>query len=393
MASLPGYSEIGEDESAGNSASSSSMLPVVKTSAQSGSLYRKVACATLAVTGLATVALAVSSHFRLFTSSAHGDLRGSAGNSRAGHDRGTVSMVDDSIETLTPPKAPLKEFYMYRVQSVEDYEPENQDMANVGGALWYLHNEIIWHHWIRAGTYSSTPKTRIERFHVKTRATDKLFERDMNFGVVNAYDLGKCTGPFGCENLEYYGPVVGCETWDKQQEQNNFPHTQWIGENVYPGARWYSLPGHCSSRQFWDQTEDCIKDEPGGSCPPGVLPTGQFDCTYSYEKAGQINISDLEGIDSFDEFIESGGEEYSRRSDKGTKMHFWDGRDNTTLCQRRIDAVLQLFKKQYPLMPDLPDPECDFDIHKFYPQFPLGVFDEPSTTTTTTTEEDKKKKD
>jgi len=288
------------------------------------------------------------------------------------------------IETLTISKAPLHEFYMYRVQSAEDYQPENQDMANIGGALWYLHNEIIWHHWIRAGTYSSQPKTRIERFHVKTRATDKLFERGMNFGVVNAYDLGKCTGPFGCENLQFYGPVVGCETWNPNHSYNNFPHTQWIGHNIYPGAMWYSLPGHCSSRKFWDQTEDCIKDEPGGSCPPGVEPTGQFDCTYSYVKAGEINISDLEGIESFDSFIESGGEEYSRRSDKGIKMTFWNGVDNTTLCQRRIDKVLALFRTKYPLMPELSDPQCDFYRDKFYPQYPLGSFEIPATTPTTT---------
>lgn len=30
----------------------------------------------------------------------------------------------------------------------------------------------------------------------------------MAFGIVNTYDIGKCTGPFKCENLQHYGPTV-----------------------------------------------------------------------------------------------------------------------------------------------------------------------------------------
>jgi len=122
--------------------------------------------------------------------------------------------------------AKIKSFYMYRVQNDEDYSPENQNMANVGGALWYLHNEIVWHHFLRAGTFASTPKTRIERYLVFTRATPQLYAKGMNFGVVNTYDLGQCTGPFKCENLQEYGPVVGCESWKKRPDGkmgSNFP--------------------------------------------------------------------------------------------------------------------------------------------------------------------------
>ncbi|OLP73279.1 hypothetical protein AK812_SmicGene47542, partial [Symbiodinium microadriaticum] len=44
--------------------------------------------------------------------------------------------------------------------------------------------------------------------------------------VVNTYDLGKCTGPFDC-------PGPRWETWDPDQD-NNFPHGQWVGKNLYP---------------------------------------------------------------------------------------------------------------------------------------------------------------
>jgi len=273
----------------------------------------------------------------------------------------------------------VKHFYMYRVQNDEDYSPENQNMANVGGALWYLHNEIIWHHWNRGGTYASTPKTRVERFLVATRAPDKLLAKGMNFGVVNTYDLGQCTGPFACENLQEYGPAVGCESWTKKTDSkqgNNFPHSQWKGLNKYPNAMWYSLPGRCSSKKFWNQTGDCEKHDPSGECPPGVIPSGERTCTYSYQKVGEILINELEGIDSFSEFVKEGGREYDRMVDGGKNMDFWNKIGDPNACQQRIDKVIMLFLKKYPDQPVLHDPICDFDVDKFYPHFPNGTFDD-----------------
>jgi len=269
--------------------------------------------------------------------------------------------------------APVLHYYMYRVQNDEDYSPENQNMANIPGALWYLHNEIVWHHWLRAGTFASTPKSRIERFLVFSRATQSLYKKGMNFGVVNTYDLGKCTGPFGCENLQHYGPVVGCETWDPDQD-NNFPHGQWVGKNLYPNASWYSLPGKCSSKKFWDQQGECTQTEPGGACPLGIVPTGSHSCTYTYQKVGELRISEIENISSFEHLIEGGGREYDRATDKGVHVHFWDGIDDVDKCQRRIDAVNLLFQRKYPEQPILTDPACDFSLRKFYPYWPIGSF-------------------
>lgn len=288
--------------------------------------------------------------------------------------------VDDTLEPAeerdgTPPY--VNHFYMYRVQNDEDYSPENQNMASIGGALWYLHNEIVIHHWNRGGTYASTPKTRIERFEVKTRATPKLYKRGMNFGVVNTYDLGKCTGPFKCENVQEYGPVVGCEQWQQGKNlkyNNTFPHQQWVGKNLYPNAIWYSLPGACSSHKFWNQVGHCGQREPSGACPPGVTPTGEKDCTYSYKKIGEIRISDLEGIKSFNDLVVNGGREYDPETDAGVNMHFWDDVRSVRACQERIDRVIRLFQDKYPEQRTLEDPICDFDVNKFYPNFPLGDF-------------------
>eukprot|EP00931_Biecheleriopsis_adriatica_P105815 TRINITY_DN80337_c0_g1_i1.p1 TRINITY_DN80337_c0_g1~~TRINITY_DN80337_c0_g1_i1.p1 ORF type:complete len:392 (+),score=82.14 TRINITY_DN80337_c0_g1_i1:122-1177(+) len=323
----------------------------------------------------------------LLSSASGRSVRAEAGNavSFAEFDHyGADNLDQDTEDSAALSQAPLMEFYMYRVQSAQDYSPENQNMANIGGVLWYMHSEIVWHHWIRAGSFSSTPKTRIERFLVKTRATPTLYRRGMNFGVVNTFDLGQCSGPFKCENLEEYGPTVGCESWtqpewfvegDKTTLGNNFPHNQWVGKNLYPGALWYSLPGDCMSRKFWDKDDTCNADEPGGACPEGVEPTGATDCTYSYRKVGEISIDDLEGISSFKDFIGKGGEEYVRRTDKGVQMDYWDHISSPDKCQERIDRVKAVFAEQYPEQHDLPDPICDFDVKLFYPNFPNGTFD------------------
>lgn len=278
--------------------------------------------------------------------------------------------------------APIMHYYMYRVQNDEDYSPENQNMANIPGALWYLHNEIVWHPWLRAGTYAATPKTRIERFLVSSRASQELYDKGMNFGVVNTYDLGKCSGPYKCENLEEYGPVVGCESWNPKAE-NNFPHGQWTGTNVYPNAVWYSLPGKCSSKKFWKQSGDCAKNEPSGACPLGVVPTGEWTCTYTYQKVGELRISDIENITSLEDLVEGGGREYSRKNDKGKKLHFWDSIHDPKACQKRVEKVKKMFAEKYPDQPVLDDPACDFNVGKFYPYFPAGTFDGPHETNAT----------
>jgi len=255
---------------------------------------------------------------------------------------------------------------MYRVQSDENYDPENQNVGNLAGMLWYLHNEIVWHKNLqRSGTYFSTPKTRIERFRVKTRATQPLINAGMNFGVVNEFDLGKCTGPYACDNFAKYGYTVGCETWSDHKAA--FPHAQWITQNHYPRAAWYSLPGPCPSRGLKEKSDACVKAEPGGACSELDEPTGTANCTYSYTKVGEILIDELEGIANPEFFISMRGQEYNKHLDRGVGLDFWNGKHNRWACQRRVNRALQLFQNKYPDQPDLPDPTCDFNKYQFYP--------------------------
>mmetsp|Transcript_20596 Transcript_20596/g.47609 ORF Transcript_20596/g.47609 Transcript_20596/m.47609 type:complete len:243 (+) Transcript_20596:1-729(+) len=238
-------------------------------------------------------------------------------------------------------------------------------MTNLAGAMWYLHNEVVWHEGGRSGTYFSSPVTRILKFRIQYKATQTLLNLGMNFGVMNAFDSGACTGPFECDNFQKAGYVVGCETWPDGPA--NFPHTQWNNLNHYEGATWYSLPGECPSKSYKEKTPECIKDEPGGMCPKGKTPTGTYDCTWTYEQVGQISIDELEGIDDYEAFKNGGGREYEPKSDKGVHMSFWDGLTDPAACARRVASAERMFRQKYPDLPPLEDPKCDFNKFTFYP--------------------------
>lgn len=245
---------------------------------------------------------------------------------------------------------------MYRVQSAQDYPPVNQNLANLAGALWYLHNEIV----IEKG-HRRWHKTRIQRFKVTMQATQPLSDDGMNFGVRFAFDRGSCTGPWNCKQaFEKYGYFVGCNYVDQ------WPTQQWKGKVFYPYSQWYSMPGPCSSRLFSQHTRECELTEPGGECDHV---NGKGDCTFSTEYAGDISIDELEGIESFEKFAAEGGWEYNNKTDRGVHMTFWDNKFDTGACIWRMNRAQQLFHAKYPWLQteaELPAPPCDFKRDVFY---------------------------
>eukprot|EP00930_Biecheleria_cincta_P074970 TRINITY_DN6216_c0_g1_i2.p1 TRINITY_DN6216_c0_g1~~TRINITY_DN6216_c0_g1_i2.p1 ORF type:complete len:639 (+),score=103.57 TRINITY_DN6216_c0_g1_i2:29-1945(+) len=298
----------------------------------------------------------------------------------------TQEVSSQAPKSKTEP--PVLTFYMYRAQSDENYSPENQNMANLAGVLWYLHNEIVftsrWFHnttaELRSGSKFSVPKTRIERFKVSTRAPKRLYERGMDFGVLHEFDSGRCTGPgkpgethpppeTQCEDdYDRYGYTVGCESW-KPNAASNHPHAMWNSINHYPGALWYSLPGSCPQQVWKDKTASCKQKHPGGACGNmEELLADSSSCTYFYEKVGELSIDELEGLKEggFHEFVDSGGVEYDRGTDRGTHMSFWDFKNESYFCQKRIDHANSLFASKYPHLPHHQDPDCNFDMFKFY---------------------------
>mmetsp|Transcript_66786 Transcript_66786/g.145094 ORF Transcript_66786/g.145094 Transcript_66786/m.145094 type:complete len:368 (+) Transcript_66786:1560-2663(+) len=264
--------------------------------------------------------------------------------------------------------APTVTTYLYRAQSDEEYPPTNQNMANLAGVMWYLHHEIVNNRYERRFR-----KTRIQRFKVKMRATQPLLDHGMHYGVRFAFDRGQCTGPYDCqEAFNYFGYFVGCNRVDE------FPTQQWAGKVYYPDAIWFSLPGACSLKRFWEATPECVSKDPGGFCEE---PTGSGTCTYSYESAGEISIDELEGIDSFAEFVSRGGWEYNNETDQGVHMHFWDGLKDTDACQTRMEKAAELFDTKYPSAEGtlaLEAKNCDFSEHRFYSVVPRTVLESNS---------------
>merc|ERR1712048_737231 len=203
-------------------------------------------------------------------------------------------------------QAPTLSFYVYRSQSDETYPPLNTNAASLGGVLWYLQNEVVSRCDSGRGNgefgYRRFKITRILRYKVMTKAPEPLFKKGMNFGVRVAYDFGKNTGAWHpskdkLESYEKYGYHVGCNILGAgpyPQCPEPKDHAEGYCPIEYPNAVWYSLPGKCPSQDLSHKTKQCERDQPGGYCTDG--PTGQGDCTYTYEPAGELDIDELVGI-------------------------------------------------------------------------------------------------
>lgn len=220
---------------------------------------------------------------------------------------------------------------MYRAWSHEEYPPENINVGDLAGVLYYLHNEVV----------TTCPRkydiTRIKRL--------KLTFRVEQLGHFVAFDQAKCTVP-NCDRIwEQHGFVVGC------QQTPAWCHR--------PPGLWLSLPGPCPSERARDKTAACSRAHPGGRCDHV---TGHSDCTYSVEEAGEVALNDLVGIQGdYDRFCASGQREYVKHLGKGIGVDFWDGYGDPAKCDEREERVKQAFARAFPSMPselDVP-PLCD----------------------------------
>ncbi|CAJ1354117.1 unnamed protein product [Effrenium voratum] len=239
----------------------------------------------------------------------------------------TPSIPSDPL--TQPSDGKLLEFYMYRAQSDAEYTLENINAGNLEGMMWYLQNEVL------SGVYGPGAKfgiTRILRLKVTMKATQPLLDKGMSFGIRVAFDSGKCTGP-DCEmDWQDFGYNVGCN------KLGDWPFP--IYDTHFPGGIWYSLPGACPSQSYLDKDGACQQAEPGGKCES---PTGAFDCTWSYESAGQVQLTDL--------------------YENATEEEFWAG-NSTEVNLRKVAVARSLFQAKYGADP--PVPPCDFKRSKVY---------------------------
>ncbi|CAE8582386.1 unnamed protein product [Polarella glacialis] len=256
-------------------------------------------------------------------------------------------------QLLTEPStAPVRTFYVYRAMSDSSFPPEDVNSANIHGVMWYLHNEVVF----------QAPRkfdiTRILRYRVSYKAPEVLFRKGTNFGIRYAFDSGKCTGPGYCpKQFNKYGYFAGCNyVWQ-------YPTQQFTDAINYTNATWFSFPGACSDRDFRSHDAQCVLTDPGGAC--FGIPTGEGDCTYSYERAGEIRLDDLVGIRDYDQFVLLGGREFDRSLDTGVNLTFWDNKTDTAKNEVRVAKALAAFEQKYPLSEHLQDVACDFDRQRF----------------------------
>jgi len=287
-------------------------------------------------------------------------------------------------QTLVKPTQALKKFsfYVYRSQNYGvEYPLQNANTASLGGALWYLHNEIVS---TCRGDGTKQRKWgdrkfsvgRMRRYKVTYVATQPIQRKGMSFGPLKSFDFGEATGPHRGSNSygkdsgylsapewDEFGYILGCGYLGE------WPHQDWTSAKGYPEAIWFSMPGACPTKPFdkWDGR--CMRDYPGGWCSS---PTGQGNCTYSFEEAGEIDIDTLVGIKpkwgSRAEFCSRCGSEGGPWGRGGCGLRFWDNIWDRNKDTWRFDRAVQMFKDKYPDSPteyDLPVPKCDFDRRKY----------------------------
>lgn len=277
--------------------------------------------------------------------------------------KGTVPEPNGKCSTSSSPT--LMTFYQYRAQSgviPKDRLWENMNLANLGGVMFYLHNEVV----DKDGEMmdESGHKTtkfqvdRILRFKVTMRNSDALWKKFRSqFGQFIQFDYGQAT--FGmpdhvkkCNAIwSEFGYEVGCQANPS-------------GVSAYDEGYWTSWPGRCPSMPFTSKapqgghakTAECLKEQPGGSCGS---PDGTFNCIWHVEEAGFIMLDDLVGTDIAKLYL-SGGWQYEKSSDTGEGTSFWSGKKDKARCKAREEKLLNLFAEKYRDQPAvLTDPYCD----------------------------------
>lgn len=239
-------------------------------------------------------------------------------------------------------------FYMYRAQSSKDYPPVNINLADIGGVLWYLHHEIV----------CMTPRkyhvTRILRYKVTVKNTDVLRKAmHHDFAPFVAFDSGKCTVPTCDEIWNKWGFVVGCQVigGDSAKYSRQVPCDS---AQCHAGA-WYSLPGPCPVMDYKSKSDGCKRGQPGGACSTSDV-TGEAHCTYHAEEAGWVDMNEYTFIRNYSGFIEEGRREYDPQTDRGVRFSFWDGLQDQSKCNWRMNRLQLLFKKKFPDLPALLEP-------------------------------------
>eukprot|EP00913_Durusdinium_trenchii_P032049 g30016.t1 len=184
------------------------------------------------------------------------------------------------------------------------------NLANLGGVMFYLHNEVVDKEGeMRDASGARTTKfqvDRILRFKVTVKNSAALWKKFRSqFGQFIQFDYGQAT--FGmpdhvkkCNAIwSEFGYEVGCQA--NPTGISGYDDGYWTGSRRMWGRRLRKRPEvdhidrwRWSDPPRWRRTTQCIKEQPGGSCGS---PNGSFDCIWNVAEAGFVMLDDLVGTD------------------------------------------------------------------------------------------------
>lgn len=225
---------------------------------------------------------------------------------------GDPQMTDEVLEEA-------QDFDIYRCMAgsaVDTHAMEDDDIADLTGALKYVHTEILTEH-----LQSPIRQTRKYGIDVVTRHRMKFknpstVQKTPNalqgeFSQFVTYDFGKATNPAQLPMIKEQGDFVGIAPCTDLKCDVRFPSPKPYS--------WLSMGNWCPNLS-WDKkgtksnpNPNCLKHSDGtfikgGLCENGFNhqsflpgpepPTGEQGCVYKYGKATMVKLDDVVGITS-----------------------------------------------------------------------------------------------
>ena len=143
---------------------------------------------------------------------------------------------------------------------------------------------------------------------------------------------------------------------DKENSVGCLSDVDWYGAHSYKAAHYYSFPGHCKYQPYNSKTRQCYNDDPGGIC---AHPDGRPTCTWTWRPAGELRISELNGVgrDSEAWQCEHIGPKWEQQED--SLRCFWNRRDDALASAERVKTLELAFQHKYPHDPAYAPVDCD----------------------------------
>lgn len=234
------------------------------------------------------------------------------------------------------------------------FPPSSVNMASVEGALKYVQSETIDHVTGYAQCRRKNDVAFIHFYEVEFCNSDesikKFQQQFQEYGFFLTMDAGACHDNKYCSNLvksgnPYMGPFVGF------QDQTGDPRAP--AKESY----WYSLPGECPLKEWGQKSDECIENEPSGSCPEGMTPDG-ISCTWTAKLLGQVNLDELVGIkdivndatgspfENSVEYCQAGNIEFRRHPqtyDFIEGLDFWRNPIDREANAQRVQKLLEMY--------------------------------------------------